>query len=116
MKKMNPKVKQAWIDALRSGKYKQGGDYLAQQQDEEIAYCCLGVLCELHRHEHGGSWHMSNDGSTMGYEDERRVQYPPANVKRWAGLDPKAEPRLVEMNDIKSNSFDVIAQYIEDAL
>lgn len=116
MKKMNPKVKQAWIDALRSGKYKQGEGYLAQKAGEETFYCCLGVLCELHRQDHGGSWYMSFDGSTMGYEDERRVQYPSASVKRWANLDPKAEPRLAEMNDIKSNSFDVIAQYIEDTL
>jgi hypothetical protein len=32
-----------WVDALRSGKYKQGKGFL--NMDGE--YCCLGVACEL---------------------------------------------------------------------
>lgn len=32
-----------WTEALRSGIYKQGSDYL----HNDGAYCCLGVLCEL---------------------------------------------------------------------
>ena len=34
---------QKWIDALRSGKYKQG--YSELQSDEEH-FCCLGVACK----------------------------------------------------------------------
>ena len=36
-----------WIEALRSGKYKQGTNTLGQFFDGEVHYCCLGVLCEL---------------------------------------------------------------------
>ncbi len=37
-----------WIEALRSGEYKQGRDKLATINDaNEICYCCLGVACKL---------------------------------------------------------------------
>ena len=32
-----------WVEALRSGKYKQGRQYLNQ----DGKYCCLGVACEV---------------------------------------------------------------------
>ena len=33
-----------WVDALRSGEYKQGKGYLHNSSDE---FCCLGVLSDL---------------------------------------------------------------------
>ncbi len=36
-------IKQQWLDALRSGKYKQCGVYL----NYDNHFCCLGVLCEI---------------------------------------------------------------------
>ena len=40
---MNPKVKKLWVDALRSGEYKQTQAHLKNKQ----GYCCLGVLCDI---------------------------------------------------------------------
>lgn len=40
---MTPEIQQ-WLDALRSGKYKQGRDCLRSTDDE---FCCLGVACDL---------------------------------------------------------------------
>ena len=37
-------LRTAWLEALRSGKYKQGRDKLCNLQNQ---YCCLGVLCEV---------------------------------------------------------------------
>jgi hypothetical protein len=42
---MDQKTKQAWMDALRSGEYKQATGMLYDQQKD--AYCCLGVLCKI---------------------------------------------------------------------
>lgn len=42
---MNPEVKQLWIEALRSGEYKQGEGALHNNITDE--YCCLGVLCDV---------------------------------------------------------------------
>lgn len=41
---MNKEVAVQWVEALRSGKFKQGRSRL---QDSEGNYCCLGVLCEI---------------------------------------------------------------------
>ena len=42
---MDQKLKQDWVEALRSGKYKQGRRALYKPYTE--AYCCLGVLCKV---------------------------------------------------------------------
>jgi hypothetical protein len=44
--KLGPK-QQAWLDALKSGKYAQGTKALkVNLGGEKVAHCCLGVLCE----------------------------------------------------------------------
>jgi hypothetical protein len=45
---MKAKMKQKWIDALRSGKYKQGDGYLCNTDENGVdKHCCLGVLAEV---------------------------------------------------------------------
>lgn len=41
---MDPELKKKWVEALRSGRYKQGTEMLRSLDDE---FCCLGVLCEV---------------------------------------------------------------------
>lgn len=41
---MKADTKQKWLDALRSGRYRQGHDALC---DDTGAYCCLGVLARV---------------------------------------------------------------------
>ena len=40
---MKPELKARWIAALRSGKFKQGRNFLARNNE----FCCLGVACEV---------------------------------------------------------------------
>jgi hypothetical protein len=40
---------QSWLEALRSGKYKQGTQ--GALNDETGGFCCLGVLCDVHGEE-----------------------------------------------------------------
>ena len=40
---MNNELRNLWVEALRSGKYKQGKGRLRDGD----TYCCLGVLCDL---------------------------------------------------------------------
>lgn len=42
---LSPTVKRKWLAALRSGKYKQGNNFMYNKNDN--SYCCLGVLCEI---------------------------------------------------------------------
>ena len=42
--KMPKKLLKAWLEALRSGKYKQGRGALRVDEVNDPHYCCLGVL------------------------------------------------------------------------
>lgn len=51
---MDPEIKELWLDALRSGEFKQSkgllwGDIRDRHDDPtgELGYCCLGVLCKV---------------------------------------------------------------------
>lgn len=49
MLKISARIKELWVAALRSGKYKQGKGLLRNDKDE---FCCWGVLCDLAAKEH----------------------------------------------------------------
>jgi len=42
---MDATIKRKWVEALRSGEYKQGQGALRDARDN--TWCCLGVLCEV---------------------------------------------------------------------
>ena len=92
--KMNPEVKQKWIDALRSGKYEQGSEKLRSQQ----GYCCLGVLCDLYAQEHETQWEFrGNEETNLQLMDywyfEDQSEFLPDSVKEWAEL-PVGNPSV----------------------
>ena len=119
---MNPRIKQRWLEALRSGEYKQTTGNL-QNSD---GFCCLGVLCDLHAKERGMNWVRQTDG----YELYGETQILPLSVQEWAGLDNdigglvdfeyegdgvmyvKSES-LPEINDTWNKNFNEIADLIE---
>jgi len=91
---MNPKIKEAWLEALRGQDYIQGRGCLKtlnpttkpeaplEPVDEE-RHCCLGVLTDLYMKECGGEWKAEGrepDDSGMDY------CYLPEPVAIWAGL------------------------------
>lgn len=46
---MKETIKNRWVKALKSGKYKQvKGTLKGVRPDGEVGYCCLGVLCDLY--------------------------------------------------------------------
>lgn len=48
LKLKDPELKARWLEALRSGEYKQSDSRLRNPTaDGGFAYCCLGVLCNL---------------------------------------------------------------------
>lgn len=53
---MNKEIKTRWIDALRSGKYKQTQRLLKSIVGLEEHYCCLGVLCDVLKDDVKGQW------------------------------------------------------------
>jgi hypothetical protein len=85
--KMNPKVKQKWIDALRSGEYVQGKEKLRSVS----GYCCLGVLCDIYAEETNTEWKFrGNEETNLQPKDYwyfgDQSEFLPEFVMDWAGL------------------------------
>jgi hypothetical protein len=102
---MDKEIKGKWVEALRSGKYKQCQGIL-KRNDE---YCCLGVLCDIVDPE----W-------TLTHAEESG--YLPDHIKKLAGLTITGMLTgyvdgcgdLASLNDKAKYTFDQIADVIEE--
>lgn len=108
---MNATVKKKWLEALRSGKYDQIRGILRCGN----AFCCLGVLCDIHSKETGKEWRKEKHYSYFYYETNL-----PLEVCKWAGI-PSNNPTvddytLAYRNDTLQQSFNEIAEVIETHL
>ena len=118
----------AWIEALRSGNYKQGRLRLhTVVRDNESRFCCLGVACDLYRNEGGGEWVTSRcDPSVYSFNrcDFSSTHVLPGEVAAWLGListdgvfkSPskyELDTSLMILNDFDKLNFSEIANVIE---
>lgn len=137
---MKQEIKVKWLQALRSGEYRQGRYDL---RTSDNGFCCLGVLCDLYNREVGGEW-AYEFGQRRYYfvakNDEEGSDTStgqlPGSVMEWAGLEGynpsvnvarpllsslshelKAElhTTLAELND-EGETFNRIADIIEHQL
>jgi hypothetical protein len=96
---MNKIIKE-WVAALRSGKYKQGKNYLRRGNK----FCCLGVLCELAVKAKVTEATESGMGSSIiMYGQSSSVL--PAKVKKWAGLVNESGVFKFKSNETALNSL-----------
>lgn len=114
---MNKEVKRAWVEALRSGEYKQCTGRLRR----EDGYCCLGVLCDLYKKDHQDSnWEGNYFFLFHGEHTDTAMSYLPEKVIKWAGLSSEnpqydGDGTLSGLND-EGATFDEIADVIEGNL
>jgi hypothetical protein len=110
---MKTKIKELWIEALRSGKYQQGEGLLKTQDGK---YCCLGVLCDIYAKT------QKKKGFQKGkfqyyFQDKGNAALLPENVMKWSGIDSKfgnyKNNNLTTDND-NGKSFVQIAKIIEE--
>lgn len=94
---MSKIVKQKWLNALRSDKFKQGQGALC----EHGRYCCLGVLAEV-------TGHLNDGPKSRGLP----VQTDDGEIAPFCGLTRATQEKLIEMNDEHDLSFKEIASYI----
>lgn len=116
---MNQEIKTQWVEALRSGEYKQGKAKLKQIDRGEAQHCCLGVLCEIAKTQGivtdlvtARFDHIDLEFYAFETGDDRREGYLPTAVREWSGLDLLAQERLAGLND-RGESFEEIAGVIE---
>lgn len=115
---MNLAVKELWLTALRSGKYKQGRLTLKRVSANGTEHCCLGVLCEIavavgvvsERSEPAESF-----GSVVHHYGDGAFGLPPKAVCDWAGLDKETVHGLAYRND-GGASLSNIADHIANNL
>jgi hypothetical protein len=109
---LKTEVKKLWVDALRSGEYKQGQSRLRDGD----TFCCLGVLCDLYRKDQGKRWYKHPIlGLTMNGEEA----YLPLAVREWAGIEvqsPEAGPYPLSVHNDTGIRFPEIADLIEKYL
>jgi hypothetical protein len=111
---------QKWLDALRSGKYKQGFHYLRDLND---CYCPYGVLVDI---SNLGKWEL-NGLTFYSYKineegDKIRCCIPNDLVIEWANLSKYYQNamspnfRVMDWNDSEEFNFLQIADKIEAVL
>lgn len=99
---MIPELKKKWIEALRSGKYIQGREFLYRHN----TYCCLGVLCSIMMIDRDDNLYFVDDKGT--HFNDRLLD----EIREFIGLNPYQEDKLIKMND-SCYSFSEIADWIE---
>ena len=116
---MKEEVKDLWLEALRSGKFRQGRRRLkVMLPDGRFEYCCLGVLCEIAKPYLLDMWEKEEK------EDVHFIRFYGVfsgtlspQVMDWAGMENdlgtrKGGPLLAYLND-GGWSFEEIARVIE---
>lgn len=112
---MNQEIKQRWIEALRSGEYKQGKKCL---HAIDGSFCCLGVLCDIHAKENSREWNteyvqdgIDDDHTAIAYGTDFDIL--PVEVMLWAALSTMQAtlPRSIHHGKISGSSL----SYLNDA-
>lgn len=119
MNKLPVDIKKKWVDALRSGKYEQGREYLCDGD----RYCCLGVL---QKELDGCTTPMYDDSQlpSMTWAYEHGLVEDPSDREEWNprvkvvfdDFDFDGHVQLSELNDSGDFSFNQIADLIEEQL
>lgn len=127
---MKQEIAERWVQALRSGEYKQG---LSRLRTKDDGYCCLGVLCDLaskegvgewNYHQSHAAWYYQKKGIEPGVIDSEVMDdvYIPKFVIEWAGMDATSnsgryneeeETKYLAVDNDGGKSFSEIATIIE---
>lgn len=102
--KLPEDFKKRWVEALRSGEYKQGKCQLYNKRTD--TYCCIGVYAAVNniRLSYEGLEMIDASGKPNGYKPLRMLLSQGVVYDLW------------NMNDTEGKSFSEIADYIEKNL
>lgn len=123
---MKKSIKNRWVKALRSGKFKQGFGKLKQDEGDAIKYCCLGVAIEVFKPKNKkfSDFALRAGKSAFYAEDFCKAGCMPTRtfVKNVLELSKEEVETLAKLNDETSirgdrmNDFHTVANYIEENL
>ncbi len=102
---MHAELKKKWLEALRSGKYKQGRTNLRDRCDN---YCCLGVLRDVM----GCTWTPHDMNDSVYTTELHETCLLSAKTLCETNLFSR-ENNLTFLNDTELRTFTEIANWIE---
>lgn len=107
---MDAQLKAKWVEALRSGKYRQARSALIDNHPMGKAFCCLGVLCDVL----GTQWDGEDEQGLLNGVEVRNPSgsYLSKPILNLVKLDDPTQKILATKND-GGQSFTKIADYIE---
>jgi hypothetical protein len=109
---MQQDLKDKWIEALLSGKYKQGQASLRLTLvNGKQVHCCLGVLCDILG---PNGWSKSCDGDGHPHKSNRG-EYLSDEALSLIGMTRAQQQKYYELND-NGWTFKVIAEDIKKDL
>jgi hypothetical protein len=97
---MNKEFIQEWVDALRSGEYKQ---IRGVMRAKDKTFCCIGVAC-----------HLKAKKTKKAFDKLRRDKHFSYEIAGEWLLPIEDQQKLTDLNDIQEKSFKEIADIIED--
>jgi len=97
---MTPEVAMTWVNALRSGQFKQG--YGVLYNSEECTYCALGVLSRIFP-----------SLVVLTHNNLVLAGYHNIGLNDDAGYLPKLGRNIIDLNDMDLLTFDEIADIIQ---
>lgn len=118
----DPKLKQEWIDALRSGEYQRTTGTLKWMTYDGVStprHCCLGVLCEIAVKHGKGTWVEDYEDNAFVWNGEMRSRSRttlPEAMTTELNITDREVRELVDRNDSQRQTFTEIADYIEREL
>jgi hypothetical protein len=104
----------AWLNALRSGEYRQGMGRLctASLNGATKSFCCLGVLSDLAVKEGACVWSKyPHPQEAEGVDNERH--YLPEAVIEWSGLQELSAEQIT-LKDLVVSTDDSVFEHISD--
>lgn len=108
--KMDPEKKRKWVEALRSGDYKQASSFLKIDCDDnnsgDFCYCCLGIYAEVVERDVDACRYRSEEGLVSYFSEGDELL-------KVSLIPEEVQITLTNMND-KGHSFNKIADFIEE--
>lgn len=100
-----------WVNALKSGRYKQGKERLCYiGENGKYRYCCLGVAKRLYEK-------YENNNKYIPYPLSNTLAFSGEIVAKWLNIDAIGKypgGSLMDDNDQNNRSFNEIADIIEE--
>ena len=90
---MNPEIKKRWVEALRSGEYRQGKIRLKGSS----GFCCLGVLTDLYLKETNQDWTYCLKQNLYQFSNSSHLLCD--EVMEWAELKNNNPSVIIDNNE-----------------